>query len=119
VVDDEQDISAIFKKGLERNGYEVDAFNDPREALSNFRAGYYDAMILDIRMPVMNGFELCRALKKIDDKPAVVFLTAFEIYEEEARKMFPSLNTTCFIKKPVSIDYLVKRLESCMQNNIA
>jgi DNA-binding response OmpR family regulator len=119
LVDDERDITIILKKGLNINGYEVDVFNDPREALSKFKPDYYFGVLSDVRMPAMSGFELCRKLVEIDSKLRVAFMSAYEIYEDQARKTFPSLKTDCFIKKPVSIDYLVKRLESCMQHAAA
>ena len=59
VVDDEPDITNVLKKGeLERHGFSVDTFNDPRAALANFQPMYYDLMIIDIRMPRINGFDL-------------------------------------------------------------
>ena len=58
IFDDEQDITTIFKIGLENNEFVVTTFNDPLEALSKFRPRLYDLLILDIRMPGMNGFQL-------------------------------------------------------------
>jgi DNA-binding response OmpR family regulator len=58
LVDDEHDITFTFRIGLEDNGFEVDMFNDPQEALSNFKAGLYDLLHIDVKMPKMNGFEL-------------------------------------------------------------
>jgi len=68
VVDDEADITAVMRRGLEKEGFGVDTFNDPLEALSDFKPGVYDLALLDIRMDKMNGFELFRALQKIDKK---------------------------------------------------
>lgn len=62
VVDDEPDIATSMKQGLETAGYQVDAFNDPKEALAHFKADHYDLFLLDIRMPHLNGFELSRHL---------------------------------------------------------
>jgi two-component system, OmpR family, response regulator ChvI len=64
VVDDEPDITNVLKKGLERQGFAVDTFNDPHSALASFQPKYYDLMIIDIRMPRINGFDLYRQLKK-------------------------------------------------------
>ena len=58
IIDDEKDIAYVFKMGLESNGFEADAYTDPSNALSNFKAGYYNIVISDIRMPGMSGFEL-------------------------------------------------------------
>jgi CheY-like chemotaxis protein len=77
LVDDEHDITFGLRIGLENNGFVVDAFNDPQEALSNFKAGLYDLSLIDVKMPKMNGFELYRELEKIDNKAKVCFITAF------------------------------------------
>jgi len=51
VVDDDPDITLTFRIGLEKNGFVVTVFNDPLKALSTFRAGLYDLLLLDVRMP--------------------------------------------------------------------
>lgn len=112
IVDDEPDITAVLKKGLEQNGFAVDAFNDPRVALSSFKPQHYDLMIIDIRMPNINGFDLYRELKKKDRSVRVCFLTAFEIYYEEFRKMFPNIDVRAFVRKPVGIAALVKQVNA-------
>ena len=86
VVEDEQDISEVLTMVLVEGGYKVDSFTDPILALKNFRTGSYDLVILDIKMPEMNGFELRRQIKKIDNSVKVCFLTASELYYEEFRK---------------------------------
>ena len=111
VVDDEPDIATVIQRALETSGFQVDAFNKPEEALSNFKAGTYDMLITDIRMPVMNGFELYRQVKKIDDNIKVAFMTAFEVHQDEFRKMFPSTEVRCFIKKPVHMSDLAGRVK--------
>jgi two-component system response regulator ResD len=63
-VDDEKDITFMFRSGLERNGFTVEVFNDPLEALSHFKPEYYDLLLLEVRMPGMSGFELCREIRK-------------------------------------------------------
>jgi len=115
IVDDEPDITAVLKKGLEQYGFVVEAFNDPEVALSNFKPDYYDLMIIDIRMPRINGFELYRELRKRDSKVKVCFLTAFEIYYEEFRKMFPNIDVRSFVRKPVAISGLVKQINAMFE----
>jgi two-component system catabolic regulation response regulator CreB/two-component system response regulator ChvI len=112
-VDDEPDITATFKKALEKAGFEVDTFNDPLEALSHFRQDhYYDLLLLDIKMPNLNGFGLYKELRKIDSKPKVCFITAFEMYYDEFVKVFPSMPVKCFIRKPISSSDLVKQIKA-------
>jgi DNA-binding response OmpR family regulator len=110
LVDDEHDITFAFSKGLENNGLVVDTFNDPQEALSNFKAGLYDLLLIDVKMPQMNGFELYQEIEKIDDKAKVCFITAFEVYYNSLRELFPTTKVDCFIKKPITTDDLVERI---------
>lgn len=85
-VDDEPDLTMICSLALQYHGFKVDTFNDSQEALSNFKPDYYDLVILDIKMPKMDGFELYDKIKKKDDKVKICFLTASELYYEEFRK---------------------------------
>jgi DNA-binding response OmpR family regulator len=82
LVDDEYDHNSIFTISLQDAGFEVDAYNDPKLALSAFRPDYYDLLILDIKMPKMDGYELYDKIRKIDDKVKVCFLTASERYKD-------------------------------------
>ena len=111
LVDDEPDITSVTKRGLQSNGFEVDAFTDPAEALSNFKTAVYDLLLLDVKMPKINGFELYRHISKIDDKIKVCFMSAFESYAEEFKKAFPNQSESCFTRKPISIDELAKRIK--------
>jgi DNA-binding response OmpR family regulator len=111
IVDDDPYITLFYKTGLEDKGFEVVIFNDPREALSNFKSSFYDLLLLDIKMPKMNGFELYEQLTKVDDKVKVCFITAYEVYFEALREVFPTTEVDCFIKKPIEIEDLVKRIK--------
>jgi DNA-binding response OmpR family regulator len=112
LVDNEPDNTSVFSMGLEDAGFKVDAFNDSLLALSNFKARFYDLSILDINMPNMNGFELYRKIRKVDEKVRVCFLTASEIYHESLRVPPQTLkDVKCFIPKPIAIDDFIKRIE--------
>jgi DNA-binding response OmpR family regulator len=112
IVDDEPDITTIVKKGLERSGFAVDAFNDPMKALESFKTGTYDLVILDIRMVPITGFELFRRLLLIDSKVRVCFMTSFEIYQDEFQRLFPFMSIDCFVRKPVTIDRLAQIIKT-------
>jgi CheY-like chemotaxis protein len=114
VVDDEPDITAVFKRGLQLAGFEVDAYTDPVEALNAFTPGEYELLLTDIKMPNLTGFELYREIRKIDGKIKVAFITAFEIYRGEFEKIFPDIDVKFFITKPVSIDHLGKVMKDEM-----
>ena len=113
IVDDEPDLNLTVKMVLEENGFKVDSFTDPLLALENFKEqdGMYDLLILDIKMPEMNGFELYRQIKKIDDKAKVCFLTADVMdYEQFRKELIPELDKNCYIQKPIETEMLIRRL---------
>ncbi|NAL78470.1 response regulator [Nitrososphaera sp. AFS] len=112
LVDNEPDSISVLSMGLEDGGFNVDAFNDPISALSNFKPNFYALSILDINMPKMDGYQLCKEIRKIDEKIKVCFLTGSEIYKEGLREPPSQLlgNIKCFIPKPVDIDDLVKKV---------
>ena len=111
VVDDEPDLTQVSTLALEYHGFKVDSFNDPQEALSKFEPGLYDLVILDIKMPKMDGFELYHKIKKKDNNAKVCFLTASELYYEEFRKKeYYALDRNMFIRKPIENEELVKEI---------
>jgi two-component system catabolic regulation response regulator CreB/two-component system response regulator ChvI len=112
VVDDESDLTLYYRTSLEYYGFIVDTFNEPTKALSNFKSDYYDLVILDIKMPDMNGFELYTKLKEKDPKVKACFLTASELYYEEFRdKEYDSLDKELFIRKPIENDELIEKIK--------
>jgi DNA-binding response OmpR family regulator len=91
---------------------EVCTFNDPMAALSEFKRDFYDLLLVDINMPHMNGFELSERILQIDINVRVCFVTAGEVNRDAFREIYPKLSLGCFIKKPVTIDHLVKRIRA-------
>jgi CheY-like chemotaxis protein/predicted transcriptional regulator len=110
VVDDEPDIASAMKIGLQDYEFYVDVSNDPIQVLKSYTPGSYDLLILDIKMPKMNGFELYKEIKKKDENVKVCYLTAFEVYYEEFKKAFPDIDVTHFIRKPISMSDLVLQI---------
>jgi CheY-like chemotaxis protein len=109
LVDDEIDVISVLKIVLEDNGFQVDPFEDPLYALRNYKTGLYDLLILDIKMPEMDGFELYDEIKKIDNKVKVCFLTASEMYYSKSRKeKYSLIDKDLFIQKPIENEDLVK-----------
>jgi two-component system catabolic regulation response regulator CreB/two-component system response regulator ChvI len=111
VVDDDRDIVYSIKSGLQLYGYKVDAFDRASSALE-CDSSNYDAAVVDIRMPEMSGFDLARRLWNQNRDLQICFLSAFEIYEKEAKSAFPSLFSHCFLRKPLEIGVLAKHIES-------
>ena len=122
VVDDEPDVTLTFKVGLEgyhygnhddnndKTRFEAYTYNDPIAALLEFKPHFYDLMLVDVYMPDINGFQLCEKILELDVNIKVCFISAAEINIEALREVYPKVSFGCFIKKPVSIEYLVKRL---------
>jgi CheY-like chemotaxis protein len=114
-VDDEADLTMLCRLALEYHGFNVNTFNDPQEALSNYKPGYYDLVILDIKMPKMDGFELYDEIKRKDPQAKICFLTASELYYEEFRKKeYHAIDKNLFIRKPIDNEELLKELSRIM-----
>lgn len=116
IVDDEDDITLSFKRILEIHGFKVDTFNDPCLALSKFKANYYDIALLDIKMPHLDGFDLYKKIKEIDNNIRIYFLTASEAYYQQFReKDYSHLSRDLFIQKPIELEELLKRIDDMME----
>ena len=92
--------------------FEVYTYNDPILALSEFKPHFYDLMLIDINMPDLNGFELCERILDLDINIKVCFVSAVDVNDRALREVYPKISIGCFIKKPVTIDYLVKRVKT-------
>jgi DNA-binding response OmpR family regulator len=117
IVDDEPDITTALKMYLEIQGFHVDAYTDPTNALAHFKAGFYQLLILDIKMPEMNGFELYTEIKKKDETVKVFFLTALsEMHDYDAfkKEVFPKEGERYFIAKPIENEEILKRINTVM-----
>ena len=118
IVDDEKDITLAFKVGIEDNNaytnrkIQVYTSNNPVIALSEFKPNFYDLPLVDIEMPHMNGFKLSEKILAIDINVKVCYMSSAEINREALREIYPSLSLGCFIRKPVTIDYLIERIIS-------
>jgi DNA-binding response OmpR family regulator len=113
LVDDEPDIVLAFKIGLEDYGFIVDAFDDPEKAASNFKCDVYDLLLLDIKMPKLNGIEFYYRMKAIDKKVKVCFITASEIYyyEQITKDLFNLLGGIRLFRKPIKVNDLANELK--------
>jgi CheY-like chemotaxis protein len=117
VVDDDPDIANLYKLSLESDGFIVSSFNDPLLVLSNYNAGAYDLLLLDIKMPHMNGLELYQKIRLADRHAKVCFISAFEEYHTEFKESFPDLKETdCYIRKPIELELLTKKVKSLLHD---
>ena len=118
IVDDEADVTTTFKAVIEESNnnvnkkIEVYTSNNPATALSEFKPNFCDLLLVDINMPYMNGFELCEKMLAIDINVKVCFMSSVEINREALREIYPALSLGCFLRKPVTIYYFVKRIMS-------
>jgi signal transduction histidine kinase/ActR/RegA family two-component response regulator len=114
LVDDNYDHTVTFKVGLELAGFEVDAYNDSTIALSKFKQDYYDLMLIDVKMPRIDGFELYEKISEIDNKVKVWYITAYERYDKAPKEVPPISGERIlrhFVGKPIEIDVLVKQIK--------
>jgi DNA-binding response OmpR family regulator len=113
LVDDEYDVNLTIRIVLEENGFKVDSFTDAFQALENFTAGLYDLVILDVKLPGIDGFSLYEKIRKLDDKVRICFLTAADkAYYEILKKHYPSIKENCVIFKPVDNESLLELIKS-------
>lgn len=112
IVDDEPEIAQIFALALEDKGFIVDIYHDPLAALSKFKTDLYDLVLLDIRLPNIDGFELYDKIRNMDKRIKVCFISAYQMNYLALRDQYPELEIDCFIPKPVKIEDLVKRVNA-------
>jgi CheY-like chemotaxis protein len=116
IVDNDTDIITTFKFGIENatkiggKRIAVDAYHDPRIALLAFQPNVFDLLLIDINMPFMDGFQFSERILDIDINVKICFMSAGEINRDALREIHPSIGLGCFIKKPVTIEYLVERI---------
>jgi DNA-binding response OmpR family regulator len=110
LVDDEPDVVYLVKRGLERNGFDVDGYTDPMLALQNFKGGVYSLLLLDIKMPNISGIEFFNIIDKEDDKVKVCFFSASEHLTSNVKDKFRNSDRFLFISKPISIPEMTKQI---------
>jgi CheY-like chemotaxis protein len=119
VVDDEPDTCIVYQIVLQDAGYECISYTDSVKALKEYRPFYYDLILLDIKMPVLNGFELCKKIREVDKSVHIIFITASEAYYEKFRgQHFPELGKINYIQKPIGNEELVRLVDMIIANSI-
>jgi DNA-binding response OmpR family regulator len=113
IIDDDIDINNLFKLFLEYDGYNVDAFTDPIDALYSFRKNVYDLVLLDLKMPKMNGMLLYEKLHSIDPDLLFCFITANREYIEHLKKSIVEIEKIV-IYKPILLSELRNKVNSLL-----
>ena len=107
---------------LYNTGFQIDTFNDPITPLKLYRRHFYDLIILDIKIPNMDGLELYIKIKEKDPTVKICFLTAIATFGEEFRKIRPEIDRIiaeeCFIQKPITTEDLIKKLIDIMNTDM-
>ena len=111
LVDDEPDTCMVYQIVLEAAGYECKSYTDSVYALE-FRPNYYRLILLDVKMPVLNGFELCKKIREVDKTVKIIFITAGEGYYEQLRtQSYPELTNDTnikYVQKPIANEELIR-----------
>ncbi len=117
IVDDEKNIVDILRFNLEREDYEVLSAYDGREGLRLAREGAPDLILLDVMLPYMDGFEVCRALRAEDNGVPIIMITARE--GETDKVLGLELGADDYITKPFSIRELLARVKANMRRAVS
>lgn len=114
-VEDEASLALIVADSLETNGFSVRHSPDGQIALRLFEKQKPDILLIDVMMPVMDGFTLASHIRALDSKVPIIFLTA-RVQTEDVVKGF-HLGANDYVKKPFRIEELVVRIESLVKNS--
>jgi DNA-binding response OmpR family regulator len=113
IIDDDIDITNLFSTFLEYNGYSVDAYTNPVEALNNYKKYSHDLIILDLKMPKIGGMTLYHKIKEIDSNVIICFTTADINYIQDLRKGIIDIEKIV-LYKPVLLKDLKNKIDSLL-----
>ena len=117
VVEDERNIAEYIRKSLEAEGFHVDIAADGLTALDMALSQSYDVITLDIMLPGMNGYDVCRELRNANVQTPILMLTAKDGEYDEADAL--DIGADDFLRKPFSLVVLVARLRSLLRRGSA
>ncbi|MBI5088080.1 MAG: response regulator transcription factor [Actinobacteria bacterium] len=115
VVDDEDNLRSMLSAALQHHGFDVTTARDGREALDAVARVHPDLLLLDVMMPELDGFEVCRRLRADGDRTPVLFLTARDTTEDKVRGL--TLGGDDYLPKPFSLDELVARVQAILRRS--
>jgi CheY-like chemotaxis protein len=119
LVDDEPDICMVYQIVLQDAGFECIPYTDSVNAQQDFRPNYYDLILLDIIMPMLDGLEFCKKIRELDKNIQIIFITASEEYYEKFRSQhFPELGKINYIQKPIGNEELIRIVNMIIANSI-
>ena len=116
IIDDDVDITNLFKIFLEYNAYRVEAYTDPAKALYTFRKNKYDLILLDLKIQHIDGLIIYKKLKEIDEQVIICLTTADHNYLQNLQKGITDIEKIV-IYKPVLLKDLKNRIDSLLSVN--
>ncbi|MBO3443686.1 response regulator transcription factor [Clostridium sp. CCUG 7971] len=114
VVEDDSSIQELIVEFLSSEGYSVDYANDGLEGIQKFKQGNYDLVILDVMMPNLDGYSVCKMIRKSSNVP-IIFLTALNDETDQVKGF--ELECDDYITKPFSFNLLIKRVEAILRRS--
>lgn len=113
IAEDDAELNQLFRHVLIKNGYTVKGVSNGKEALDALDREYFDLIISDIMMPVMDGYELVRALREAGNRVSVLMITA-KVAFDDMRQGF-LLGTDDYMVKPVNVNEMVLRVGALLR----
>ncbi len=114
VIEDDFNIQELIVEFLGSQGYEVEACSDGVEGVKKFKQGSYDLIILDVMMPNLDGYSVCKMIRQTSKVP-IIFLTALNDEENQVKGF--DLECDDYITKPFSFNLLIKRVEAILRRS--
>jgi two-component system copper resistance phosphate regulon response regulator CusR len=115
LVEDEERLASFVRKGILAEGYEVEVAYDGRTGLSLFRKDAYDVIVLDINLPHLNGYELCRMIRAENETVPILMLTALDSLNDKAEGFQAGADD--YLAKPFEFQELLMRLRALTRRN--
>lgn len=113
IAEDDNELRLMFQRFLSRNGFSVTAVSNGQEALSAISDDFFDLIVSDIMMPVVDGYELVRSLRDNDDATPVLMITAKSEYEDMSRGFLSG--TDDYMVKPVNVNEMLLRINALLR----
>ena len=113
LVDDEENLRTMLRAALQHSGFQVEVASTGRQAVEGVGSGSPDLVVLDVMLPDIDGFEVCRRLRAQGDRTPVLFLTARDGTEDKVRGL--TLGGDDYLVKPFSLEELVARIEAVLR----
>ena len=114
VIEDDSSIQELIVEFLSSEGYHVESANDGLEGIQKFKQGNYDLIILDIMMPNLDGYGVCKMIRNTSNVP-IIFLTALNAEENQVKGF--DMECDDYITKPFSFNLLIKRVEAVLRRS--